>query len=229
MFSIINKIVTSIGVIKQATVEKGSQALDIKEKEELLCSKYDSVNRILIIENVPKQDRDDLLQDIFINALRSLHQLRDPDKMDAWLWKIARNELIRYWRESIRGQGRIRSTDTEDFEAEISHINDVNYRSLEEEFDRIAHREDLCRVLKHLPRKTLVIFRLYYFEGYRLTEISKITGENVNTVKTRHARGLAYLRQFLIVKPVERRLTEEEIIEEVLERRGFHIKRKKNR
>lgn len=203
--------------------------MDIKERKALLCSKYDNINRLLIIQNVPKQDREDLLHDIFINALRSLDKLREPDKMDAWLWQIARHELNRYWRKFFRGQGLVRSTDTEDFEAEIPHIDDVNQRKLEEAFDQVAHREELCRVLKHLPRKTLIIFRLYYFEGYRLTEISEITGENINTIKTRHARGLAYLRQFLITTKVEPELTEEEIIEDVLERRGFHIKGKKKR
>ena len=65
--------------------------LDIKEKEALLCSKYNNVNRLLAILNVDRQDREDLLHNIFINALRSLKQLRDVEKMDAWLWTITRN------------------------------------------------------------------------------------------------------------------------------------------
>lgn len=51
--------------------------MDIKEKEALLCSKYNNINRLLAIMNVEKQDREDLLQDIFIKALRSLKQLKD--------------------------------------------------------------------------------------------------------------------------------------------------------
>lgn len=57
--------------------------MDIKEKEALLCSKYNNINRLLAIMNVEKQDREDLLQDIFIKALRSLKQLKDVEKMDA--------------------------------------------------------------------------------------------------------------------------------------------------
>ena len=37
--------------------------MDIKEKEALLCSKYNNINRLLAIMNVEKQDREDLLQD----------------------------------------------------------------------------------------------------------------------------------------------------------------------
>lgn len=172
--------------------------MDIEEKEVLLCTKYDSINRLLIIQNVPEQDRSDLLHDIFINALRSLHKLRDPEKMDAWLWKITRNELRRYWRSSIRGRDLVRSTDIEDFESQMAYIDDEHYRKLEEEIEQVACQEELRRALDRLPEKTVIIFRLYYFEGYKLKEISQITGENISTIKSRHARGLAHLRQILI-------------------------------
>ena len=198
--------------------------MDIKEKELLLCSKYDKINRILIIQNVDKQDREDLLHDIFINALRSLRKLRDPDKMDAWLWKIARNELSRYWRKSIKGRGIVRSIDTDEFEPQMVHIDDANYRRLEEEIDQLVNWEELVWALNRLPEKTLIVFRLYYFEGYKLKEISQITGENISTIKSRHVRGLEQLRQTLVATKVERKLTDEEIIREVLEQRGIHIK-----
>ncbi|MCI9596974.1 MAG: sigma-70 family RNA polymerase sigma factor [Firmicutes bacterium] len=192
--------------------------MDIKEKEVLLCTKYDDINRLLIIQNVPRQDRDDLLQDIFINALRSLRKLRDPEKMDAWLWKITRNELSRYWRGSIRSRDLVRSTDTEDFEAQMPYIDDAHYRGLEEEIDQVACREELRRALSRLPEKTLVVFRLYYFEGYKLKEISQITGENISTIKSRHARGLAHLRQLLITARTERQLEEDETMEDALKK-----------
>lgn len=199
------------------------QDLDIKEKEALLCSKYDNINRLLIINNVRAQDREDLLHDIFVNALRSLKKLREPDKMDAWLWKITRNEIKRYWRNAIKNREMVRSMDTDDFEAQMPHINDANYRRLEEEIDRVIDRQELRRALNRLSEKTLILFRLYYFEGYKLREISQITGENEGTIKSRHSRGLARLRQILVTTRVEKQLTEEEILAEVLTKRGFHM------
>ena len=83
--------------------------MDIKEKEALLCSKYNNINRLLAIMNVEKQDREDLLQDIFIKALRSLKQLKDVEKMDAWLWSITRNEVNRHWQMCIRDRWNCRS------------------------------------------------------------------------------------------------------------------------
>lgn len=69
--------------------------MDTKEKEALLCGKYNSINRLLAMQNVERQDREDLLHEIFMKAFRKLGQLRDPEKMDAWLWTITRNEVNR--------------------------------------------------------------------------------------------------------------------------------------
>ena len=84
--------------------------MDTKEKEALLCSKYNNINRLLAIMNVEKQDREDLLQEVFIKALRYLNKLRDVEKMDAWLWSITRNEVNRHWREVMKNRQAIRSS-----------------------------------------------------------------------------------------------------------------------
>lgn len=171
--------------------------LDGKEKEALLCSKYNNINRLLAMYNVDKQDREDLLQNIFVSAFRSLDQLREADKMDAWLWSITRNEINRYWRKVMQNREMIRSIDTEDFDAQAASIDDANCRRMEEEIDHICEKEELVHALRQLPDKTLFLFRLYYFEGYKLREIAKITGEKESAVKSRHTRGLVKLKEIL--------------------------------
>lgn len=171
--------------------------LDIKEKEALLCSKYNNINRLLAIQNVAKQDREDLLHDIFINAFRSLDQLREADKMDAWLWSITRNEVSKYWGKIMKKRDILRSIDAERFEAQMPRIDDANYRRLANEVDYLCDREDLKRALHQLSEKTLIVFRLYYFEGYKLKEIAQITGDSESAVKSRHKRGLARLKKLL--------------------------------
>ena len=171
--------------------------LDIKEKEALLCSKYNNVNRLLAILNVDRQDREDLLHNIFINALRSLKQLRDVEKMDAWLWTITRNEVNRYWRKIMRSREMLRSMDSREFQEHMASSGNGPHQRLEEEIERIFTREELIRALRRLPDKTLILFRLYYFEGYKLREIAKMTNENESTIKSRHQRGLTRLREML--------------------------------
>lgn len=171
--------------------------LDRKEKEALLCSKYNNIYRLLAMYNIDKQDREDLLQNIFISAFRSLEQLREAEKMDAWLWSITRNEINRYWRKIMQTREMIRSIDTDDFDAEMASVDDANCRRMEAEIEHICEKEELIQALRKLSDKTLFLFRLYYFEGYKLREIAKITGEKESAVKSRHTRGLIKLKEIL--------------------------------
>lgn len=171
--------------------------MDIKEKEALLCSKYNNINRLLAIYKIDKQDREDLLHNIFISAFRSLEQLREADKMDAWLWSITRNEMNRYWRKVMKKREMVRSIDTEDFDVQMAYVDDANHRKLEEEIEKLCEREELAQALNKLSEKTLLLFRLYYFEGYKLREIAKITGDSESAVKSRHKRGLIKLKEIL--------------------------------
>lgn len=115
--------------------------MDIKEKEALLCSKYNNINRLLAIMNVEKQDREDLLQDIFIKALRSLKQLKDVEKMDAWLWSITRNEVNRHWRQVMKNRESLRFLDAEEIEINVARRDGSYYLRLADELEQIGDRE----------------------------------------------------------------------------------------
>lgn len=170
--------------------------MDIKEKEALLCSKYNNINRLLAIMNVEKQDREDLLQDIFIKALRSLKQLKDVEKMDARLWSITRNEVNRHWRQVMKNRESLRFLDAEEIEINVARRDGSYYLRLADELEQIGDREQLARLLRKLPEDAIILLRLYYYEGYNLSEIAQITGESENTVKSRHRRALEKLRDF---------------------------------
>lgn len=171
--------------------------MDTKEKEALLCGKYNSINRLLAMQNVERQDREDLLHEIFMKAFRKLGQLRDPEKMDAWLWTITRNEVNRYWRRIMNGREMEKSLDAETTPVLSAEVSDAYYRGLAEELERFCEHDELSAALHKLNEKTLILFRLHYFGGYKLKEIAQITGDSESTIKSRHKRGLIRLREIL--------------------------------
>lgn len=171
--------------------------MDTKEKEALLCGKYNSINRLLAMQNVERQDREDLLHEIFMKAFRKLGQLRDPEKMDAWLWTITRNEVNRYWRRIMNGREMEKSLDAETTPVLSAEVSDAYYRGLAEELERFCEHDELAAALHKLNEKTLILFRLHYFGGYKLKEIAQIPGDSESTIKSRHKRGLIRLREIL--------------------------------
>jgi DNA-directed RNA polymerase specialized sigma24 family protein len=56
------------------------------------------------VAGVAAQDVDDLVSDVLTSVLTNIHQLRDPERFEAWLYAIATNVLNRHW----EGLGRTR-------------------------------------------------------------------------------------------------------------------------
>ena len=45
-----------------------------------------------------EQDAEDVLQDVFVKIHNNLHSLKDEDKLEAWIFQIARNAIVDYYR-----------------------------------------------------------------------------------------------------------------------------------
>src|SRR5580700_9402238 len=88
-----------------------------------LYERYARMVHGVLLAKVPVTDVDDLVQDVFIRALRRLSTLRETASFGAWLAVIARNVASDYHRRSVpeepltdeasdrRIQGRVSSGD----------------------------------------------------------------------------------------------------------------------
>src|SRR2546429_7643337 len=52
----------------------------------------------VLLARVPRDEVDDLVQDIFLHALRKLHTLRDAASFGPWISMIARNRAMDFYR-----------------------------------------------------------------------------------------------------------------------------------
>lgn len=85
----------------------------------------------------------------------------------------------------------------EGVESQISEMSDAEYNGLLSDIDKMCERDELVRALKQLKRNTLIVLRLFYFEGYKLREIAQITGETEGAVKSRQQRAIKQLRKIM--------------------------------
>jgi len=118
----------------------------------------------------------ELTQDVFIQAMRKLPQLRDPERFAGWLRQIAVrmsiNRAVRRPKESplrpeaVQSQTQVPRTPLDDLlQSERSH-------QLHGGLDR----------LRELDRKTLIAF---YFEGHSLKQMSNDFDSPIGTIKRR--------------------------------------------
>src|ERR1700704_1631403 len=69
----------------------------------------------ILLARVPRAEVEDLVQDIFLHALRKLHTLRDSAAFGPWIAMIARNRAMDFYRRSrdtVEVTEDLRSTDS---------------------------------------------------------------------------------------------------------------------
>lgn len=125
---------------------------------------------------------DDLAQETFLQAYRSLAQFRGGAAFSTWLLGIAHN----YWRNARRRQRN---------HAELPE-------NLPEDTERAAVatadlRQDLAVALRELSADERLAIHLGFHQGLSHAEISALLGWPLGTVKTHLARAKDKLRQHL--------------------------------
>ncbi|MFD1205555.1 MULTISPECIES: RNA polymerase sigma factor [Sporosarcina] len=125
-----------------------------------------------------KENALDIVQEAILKALRSVDRLSEVQYLKTWFYRIIVNTAIDF----IRKHQRVTVMDDEILTVHLpASDNQVTDFDLQEAVD-------------HLPPtyKTIIILR--FFEDLKIEEIADITGDNVNTVKTRLYTALRKLR-----------------------------------
>lgn len=133
---------------------------------------------------------DDLAQQSFLQAWRTLGGLREPAAFGGWLRRIA----VRTWLQEAR---RARLINDADFDLASATVPDPAHPP-----ERVSDRLDLDQALGRLagPERLCVI--LSYAEGLSHAEIADATGLPLGTVKSHVARGGSKLKAWLGIETV---------------------------
>lgn len=123
---------------------------------------------------------DDLAQQVFLTAWRSLGQLREAAAFDAWLKRI----MINTWIGELRRR-------------KLKYAGEPAPDDLGSVRDTTAERMDLDQALAMLPHDVRLCVVLAYNDGMSHAEIARATRLPLGTVKSNIARGAARLRELL--------------------------------
>jgi RNA polymerase sigma-70 factor (ECF subfamily) len=123
---------------------------------------------------------DDLAQQVFLTAWRSLGRLRSAAAFDGWLKKI----MVNVWLQEVR-------------RGNVATVNDLAQAELTGKDDSTAECLDLDAALSTLPPDMRLCVVLAYNEGNSHSEIVALTGLPLGTVKSHITRGAARLRDTL--------------------------------
>jgi RNA polymerase sigma-70 factor, ECF subfamily len=150
-----------------------------------LYDRYARMVHGILLARVPPREVDDLVQEVFLSALRQLHSLRDLSRFGAWLGSITRNRANDYFRKAIPQEKVIEPVSEGQAESRTTNS------SAEQEATVIL------AVVRGLPESYREPLILRLVEGMTGPEIAARTGLTHGSVRVNLCRGMQLLREKL--------------------------------
>lgn len=145
-----------------------------------------------------KGDVEDLAQEVFLKAYKSLKKFDQRHKFSTWLYTIANNVAIDYLRKK-----RLQSvslevplfprTDEKEVYLEIADFEN----NPERVYERTAEQMQLLEAIALLSEEYSLVIKLRHLKGYTYHEISEMLDLPLGTIKSRIYRARIQLREIL--------------------------------
>ncbi len=155
-----------------------------------LVRRYQNFVFTLCLRYAPhREDAEEIAQDVFVKAYRSLADFRGDSRFSTWLFTIARTSCLSFLR---RKRPDIRSLDDEHVFASADALDGGLPANQVEQKSKVAMVNDAIRMLSPGDAK---IITLFYQGGQSLDEIGLIMGIEPNTIKVKLHRARQRLRE----------------------------------
>ena len=150
----------------------------------MLYARYSRMVHGILLSKVPHAAVEDLVQDVFLQALPRLNSLRDVSRFGGWLAAIARHRAVDFHRQSHPA---------DEFDEQI-HEGDKQQPANRVDESEAHQVLEAIRSLPHTYRETLI---LRLVEGMTGPEIAARTGLTHGSVRVNLHRGMQQLRELL--------------------------------
>ena len=150
--------------------------MDIRNIEELVEKHSNMILQIAYQNTFNYQDAEDITQEVFIKLMSNISELESNEHIKAWLIKVTVN-LCKDYKKSF-------------WKKNVSEL-DENVKYFDKEDDDVLEE---IKKLKPIHRN---IIYLYYYQGYKISEISEILNINQNTVSSYLTRARAELKDII--------------------------------
>ena len=114
---------------------------------------------------------EDAVQEALVSAWQQLPSLRDPDRFDAWLYRLVVNACANQGRQLRRWSQQVRPLPLEP--------------SIGDDTGSVADRDQLQRGFSRLKPDQRAVIVLHYYSGFSATEIADILGIPDGTARSR--------------------------------------------
>lgn len=157
--------------------------------ENFISEHLDHIYRFAYGYMQSREDAEDAINDSVVKALKSLNNLRTPQYLSTWFYRI----LINTCNTTLKRSAKVIPIDPHSADAEkrFESASMNGYDWPEDVLELQCSFDDLIAPLSPEHRAVII---LRYLEDKPLSEVAEILDINLNTVKTRLYRALDQLR-----------------------------------
>lgn len=173
-----------------------AMTLDDKSYFGLLVDRYQAklTRYIMRLGIYDLEDQLDVLQEIFLKAYRNLNSFDSDFKFSSWIYRIAHNEAISWYRKkNVRPEGHL----VADGDEIVTLLSNNKEDAQDVVFDKKINAEAVNEALLKIDRKYREVLILRFFEHKEYDEISDILKIPVGSVGTLLHRGKKQLASVL--------------------------------
>lgn len=175
----------ALSALQQGDVER-AQAHDREAFERVYRQRFGPVSRYIaaIVRDTTRAE--DVTAQTFLLAWRDLPKLRQIERFDAWLFRIAHNQAV---------SEVTRRRPTTPLEGAPEPADDSRFGAPERELDRAVDAQELHRAIAALPATQREVLQLRYFSEMSSAEIARQVGKNEQSVWALTHRALKNLKR----------------------------------
>ena len=164
-----------------SAIEKNTPPLTT---EEIWIEFGDRLRRFIYSKVSDRDIVNDIIQDIFYKIHSNIHNLKNNSKLTSWLFQIARNAILDYFREEKKAIELLESMKQEDTYVKKSSTEILRY----------------CMIFlfSRLPKKYEEAIIFTEFKGNSQIELAKKEGISVSAAKSRVQRAKKQLKEVVI-------------------------------
>lgn len=158
------------------------------EAFETIVSRYQGLVCSLTFSGTGRLDSsEELAQETFVRAWKSLDQLKEPEKLRAWLCSIARNLIHNHTRSQKNAPSNRADLDEE---LATHHDDGPEAAMIRQEEERMIHT-----ALAQIPEEYRQPLILFYRQEQSVRQVAELLDLDEGTVRTRLHRGRKMLRR----------------------------------
>jgi len=147
---------------------------------------FQKIYRFVYFRTSHKETAEDLAEEIFLKAYGKIASLRDGDALEGWLYQIARNAIIDYYRQKKATVPIEELENTLEYEANIVDIANTD-----------QNQKLILEALKQMPAEQQIVVKLKFFEQLDNAVIAEMIHKTEGALRVIQHRALKRLQELI--------------------------------